>query len=154
MLTSIKRFFEKVAADGQGKGETGEHDLLVAVCALFLEMARIDEVFADEEMEMILGVMKGTYGLSAEHAEALMAEADRELEESVDLWRFARRINENYSNEEKIELIETLWRIIYVDGKLDKYEDYLIHKLADLLRLTHPQLIEAKLKVLRSAETD
>ncbi len=126
----------------------------MAVCALFLEMARIDEVFADEEMEMILGVMKGTYGLSAEHAEALMAEADRELEESVDLWRFARRINENYSNEEKIELIETLWRIIYVDGKLDKYEDYLIHKLADLLRLTHPQLIDAKLKVLRSAETD
>ena len=48
--------------------------------------------------------------------------------------------------EEKLRLIETIWKIAYTDGKLDKHEDYLVHKLAKLLRLTHKQLIEAKIK--------
>ena len=45
-----------------------------------------------------------------------------------------------------------VWEIIYTDGILDKHEDYLVHKLANLLRLSHEQLIEAKLKVLHPAE--
>ena len=48
--------------------------------------------------------------------------------------------------EEKLQVIELVWEIAYADGLLDKHEDYLVHKLADLLRLTHQQLIEAKLK--------
>ena len=79
-----------------------------------------------------------------------MTEAEKELQESVDLWQFAKLINENYSIENKIELIEILWRIVYVDGKMDKYEHYLMDKLGKILRLTHNQLIDAKLKVLHS----
>ena len=80
--------------------------------------------------------------------------ADEELKGSVDYWQFARLINENYSTEEKIEIIETLWRIVYVDGKMDKHEDHLIHKLSNLLRLSNNQLIDAKLKVLRAASNN
>ena len=57
-------------------------------------------------------------------------------------------INQNYSIEEKIRIIEMIWKLAYTDGKLDKHEDYLVHKLARLLRLTHKQLIEAKFKVI------
>ena len=57
---------------------------------------------------------------------------------------------QNYSNEEKVEIIETLWRIVYVNGKMDEYEHYLMNKLKNLLRLTHGQLIDAKLKVKHS----
>jgi uncharacterized tellurite resistance protein B-like protein len=77
-----------------------------------------------------------------------MQAAEDELEKSIDLWQFAKRINENYSTEEKIKIIETVWHLIYTDGVLDQHEDYLVHKLAKLLRLTHEQLIDAKLKVL------
>ena len=78
----------------------------------------------------------------------MMAEADRELEESVDLWQFADLINQNFTTEEKIELIEQLWRIVYVDGKMEAHEHYLMNKLSNLLRLSHSQLIDAKLKIL------
>jgi len=70
----------------------------------------------------------------------------------VDLWQFARLINENYANEEKIEIIETLWRIVYVDGKMDQYEHYLMNKLKNLLRISHSQLIDMKVKVKHSIE--
>jgi uncharacterized tellurite resistance protein B-like protein len=149
MLDVIKRFFNQTTTDvSQDTNQNAEHDIRVATCALFVEIARIDEKFTDAEMETILSILKEKYGLSQDHADALMAEAEKELEKSVDLWQFAKLINENYSNEEKIEIIETLWRIVYVDGKMDRYEHYLMNKLQNLLRLSHDQLIAAKLKVL------
>ena len=154
MLDVVKRFFSKVTEDDSKTiEEERNHDTRVATCALFVEMARIDETFTQAEMDAILSILKEKYGLSREHADALIAEADKALDESVDLWQFARLINENYSNEEKIEIIETLWKIVYVDGKMDKYEHYLMNKLATLLRLSHEQLIDAKLKVLDSSKS-
>ena len=149
MFDIVKRFFDKATADlAKGTNQDTEHDIRVATCALFVEIARIDEKFTDAEMEKILSILKEKYGLSPDHASALVAEAEKELEKSVDLWQFAKLINENYSNEEKIEIIETLWRIVYVDGEMDGYEHYLMDKLQNLLRLSHDQLIAAKLKVL------
>lgn len=153
MLDSLKRFFNPPAADGPAAaGDDPEHDIRIATCALFLEMARIDGKFTPQEMETVLSIMKEKYGLSGEHADALVAEADKELEDSVDLWQFARLINENYSIDEKIEVIETLWQMVYVDGKMDEYEHYLMNKLRNLLRLTHDQLIAAKKKVLKARQ--
>jgi uncharacterized tellurite resistance protein B-like protein len=152
MRDMVKRFFGKVKGlNSKTVDQKTHHDILVAVCALFVEMARLDETFTPTEMETILSILKEKYGLSQEHAEALIAEAERELKQSVDLWQFSNLINENYSNEEKVEIIETLWRIVYVDGKMDRYEHYLMKKLKNLLRLSHEQLIEAKLKVLHSS---
>lgn len=154
MLDVVKRFFSKITAD-ESKTVKGrqDHDTSVATCALLLEMARIDETFTQAEMDTILSILKEKYGLTREHADALVVAADKALDESVDLWQFARLINENYSNEEKIEIIETLWKIVYVDGKMDRYEHYLMHKLTTLLRLSHEQLIDAKLKVLHSSKS-
>jgi len=149
MLDTIKHFFRKAAVQGsKSDHRTTEHDIRVATCALFVEMARIDETFTPAEVDTILFILKEKYGLSREHAEALLADADKELANSVDLWQFARLINENYSVSEKIEIIETLWQMVYVDGKMDRYEHYLMNKLKNLLRLSHDQLINAKLKVL------
>ena len=147
----IKRFFSKGTEDIAGHtDQKTDHDIRVATCALFVELARIDEKFTPEEMETIISILQEKYSLSQEHVDALIAEAEKELQESVDLWQFAKLINENYSNEKKIEIIETLWRIVYVDGKMDEYEHYLMNKLKNLLRLSHDQLIDAKLKVLHS----
>jgi uncharacterized tellurite resistance protein B-like protein len=149
MLDSLKHIFGKNAVEGFHKDDrTSAHDVRVATCALFVEMARIDDKFTPTEMKTILAILQEKYGLSREHADALLAEADQELEQSVDLWQFAKLINENYSIDEKIEIIETLWRMVYVDGKMDRYEHYLMNKLKNLLRLSHDQLINAKLKVL------
>ena len=153
MLNIVKRFFSKEKlgspdADGQ---ETG-HDIHVATCALLVEIARIDGTFTKEEMETVISILKEKYGLSRENIDALVVEAEKQLEDSVDLWQFARLINENYSNEEKTEIIETLWQIVYVDGKMDQYEHYLMNKLKNLLRVSHNQLIDAKLKVKHSSQ--
>jgi uncharacterized tellurite resistance protein B-like protein len=149
MIDILKRFFGGTSAAGDASDANDQKDdLIVALCALFLEMGRIDETFSKAEQAHVLSLLKNKYGLSRAHADALIVEADRELEESVDLWQFARVINERYSVAEKEKLIERLWQVVYVDGKMDQHEHYLMNKLSNLLRLSHKQLIDAKLKVL------
>ena len=151
MIDVVKRFFGKPTTEvSRGANQNTGHDIRVATCALFVEIARIDEKFTAAEMATILSILKQKYSLSQDHADALIAEAERALEKSVDLWQFTKLINANYSNEEKIKIIEILWQIVYVDGKMDQHEHYLMNKLQNLLRLTHDQLITAKLKVLHS----
>lgn len=152
MFERVKGFFEKITNENtQAGGRDALHDVHVAACALFMEIGRIDETFSAAEMDLIVTVLKEKYGLRQENVDALMALADAELKQSVDLWQFARLINANYSIEEKIDIIEILWQIVFVDGHMDKYENYMMHKLSNLLRLSHNQLIDAKLKVLHRA---
>ena len=152
MMDLLKKFFTKTTNDATAAESVGASlDVRIATCALLLEMAKIDGKFSELERKTVVEVLENSYQLSAERAAAFMEAADEQLEKSIDLWHFAKLINENYSTEEKIKIIEMVWQIIYTDGKLDKHEDYLAHKLATLLRLSHEQLIEAKLKVLHSA---
>ncbi len=125
-----------------------EGDVRVAACALFLEMACIDAEFSDVERERILQIVQDEFGLEREHAEAIENEARAQRGRSTDLWRFTSLINENYDEADRVRVVEMLWRIVYADGRVDAHEDYLVHKLARLLRLTHRQLIDAKLRVL------
>jgi uncharacterized tellurite resistance protein B-like protein len=151
MIDIVKRFFGgSTPGNSASANQQTAHDVRVAVCALCIEIARIDEKFTPQELDTLLSILKDKYQLSGDHAQALMDAADRELEDSVDLWQFAQLINENYSIDEKIEIIEILWKIVYVDGKMDEHEHYLMNKLSNLLRLSHNQLIDAKLKVLHS----
>lgn len=149
MIDLVKKFFGKSRRDvSEGEKKTTSHDVRIATCALLLEMAHIDGEFSEPEEESIINIIKKDYELSDEHAAALIEAADEELKSSIDLWKFAKLINQNYSTDEKIQIIEMIWRVIYTDGKLDRHEDYLVHKLAKLLRLTHEELIDAKMKVL------
>ncbi len=148
MLEKLKRLFGALSEAETPGEKNSENDLNVAVCALFLEMGRIDESFTNEELAKVLSILQQKYGLSKEDADTLMGEADRELEESVDLWQFARVINDHYTPADKEKLVRRLWRVVYVDGKMDRHEHYLMNKVSKLLRLSHKQLIDAKLQVL------
>ena len=149
MLDLLKKFFGKSTETGPDSISEESHDIRIATCALLLEMSYIDGKFSEAERESIISFLKKEYDLSDVHAASLIEASSQELKGSVDLWQFSSLMNQNYTMEEKTKIIETIWHVAYSDGKLDKHEDYLVHKLAGLLRLTHKQLIDAKLNVKR-----
>ena len=154
MMDLIRNFFGKTSgADSPEPVQDVNHDLAVACLALFLEMAHIDGEFSEAERESIISLMERRYDLSKEIIQELMDSAKKQLDQSIDLWQFTNLINHNYSLEEKLAIIEMFWRVAYADGKLESHEDYLLHKLANLLRLSHRQLIDAKMKVLKGASS-
>lgn len=149
MIDLVKKFFGKIKQnDSAAQPRERVHDVRIATCALFLEMANIDGEFSDSEKMNILSILKDKYDLQDENADALMEASKEELRKSIDLWRFTKLINDNYSQEEKKQIVEMLWTILYADGNMDKHEDYLVHKLANLLNLSHKELIDTKLKIL------
>ena len=148
MFKLRKKLLEKYEIDSISQERDEFERIQVATCALLLEVAKSDYEFSSIEKTTIEAILKKDFQISDETIEELMEIAKMRREESIDLWEFTHLINENYSKEEKIKVVEAAWKVIYADKKLDKYENHLVHKLARLLRLRHSDLIEAKLGVL------
>ncbi len=132
-----------------------EHERIqVATCALLLEMAHADKSLHELEEQVVHDILADKFDLSAESVAELSEYAQQERAESVDLFRFARVINEHFTIEEKHEVMEALWRIVYADGVLDKHEDALARQLTALLRISPKKSIELKVKVLDEIKPD
>lgn len=146
MLSRILELFRDTAPEEQQPSK--EERVRIATAAILVECARADEEFSPTEKEHVIETLRQRFQLPQKEAEELLRESKQSLKESSDLWTFTNALNEALTPEEKTEIIEEAWRIIFLDGTLHAHEDYLIHKLARLLNLTHPELIDAKMKVL------
>ena len=117
----------------------------IAATALMVEMANSDGSITEEEYESITNSIQKVFNIEIEKIKELIKISKEELKESVSLYEFSGVINENFSHDEKIELMDQLWRLIYTDNKLDKYEDKLIKQIGGMLKLDHREIINSKL---------
>ena len=156
MLSKIKDFFQQNMAIQETVQETTgkNNNVAIATCALLLEMAHTDEEFSDIEESEIKKIMQSEFGLSDIKLEEIVNLSNEARKESLDLWQFTNLINENYSKREKIQVIEFIWRVVYADNKVDKYEEYLVRKLSYLLNIDHKDMIDAKLRVKYKEDDD
>jgi uncharacterized tellurite resistance protein B-like protein len=140
---------KKVLANKRGGITISVHEneerTRIAACVLLLETAHADNECTADEMSHVMDVMKNDFAISEEQAEELLELAYRERGQAVDLWQFTNLINQQFDRQEKMMLMEAVWRIIHADGQLEKHEDYFAHKLAGLLHLKHKDLIAAKI---------
>ena len=150
MASFLKNLFAQNDRPGSSTARDPATRIRVATCAILVEMANSDDDFTDDERIHIIDVLKGRFSLTEGEAEELIGVAERELDKSVDLYRFTNTIKENFSENERVEVLEEIWRVVYTDGKLSGREDTLAHKLSFLLGLTHKQMIDAKLKAKNS----
>ncbi|ORJ60477.1 TerB family tellurite resistance protein [Geothermobacter hydrogeniphilus] len=140
---------------GAGTAAAEHRDRIqVAVAVLLLEMAHADRNFQPLEVHLVEQLLQDRFGLSVEAADELIAAAEEVRAESFDLQQFTSLINRHFSIEEKLKVMEGLWRLVYADGELDKYEDALARQLAGLLRLSPRQAIDLKIKVLDEIAPD
>lgn len=123
----------------------------IATCALLLEVAHSDGSFQEVEARVVHDLLAKRFNLAADAVAELIEHAKDHRAATHDLFQFAREINARFSIEEKLEVMEGIWRLIYADGSLDKFEDALARQLAALLRLSHKDVIDRKLKVLDEA---
>jgi uncharacterized tellurite resistance protein B-like protein len=149
VIRKLKTLFETARDEPRAEPEADiTTRIQIATCVLLLEIAHSDDHYSEAEQDRIVEILKEDFQLSDEYAAELIELAHQERKESVDLWRFTNVIDNNYSNEQKERVIETLWKVIYSDDRLHFHEDHLIHRLSNLLNLSHKQLIDAKKKVM------
>ena len=143
MLHQIKLFYEQHIAL-PAPNQISEEDLHTACAALFIEMMTMDNKICEEEHEMVLKSVRKMFALSFDEANTLISLAKEQREQATDYFQFTSLINRGFTQEQKIALIKTLWKIAYADGQLDKYEEYMVRKTADLLHVPHLDFIKTK----------
>jgi len=88
-----------------------------------VEIAKADGDFSDNERKRIIALMKNDFELDDECVNELLTLSEQKVKDSVSIYEFSSVINESFTQQEKLELLKNLWRIIYEDGKLDSHED-------------------------------
>ena len=149
MFDNMKKLFGPAhREENDGLHEDESTRIMVATAAILLEVANIDEEFSTDERERILAILKERFHLEDDYIAELVELSDQQRKNTIDLWHFTNIINQAYDAKEKEQIIESIWQVIYADGKLDKYEDHIVHKLSSLLHIPHSKMIQAKLKYL------
>lgn len=111
----------------------GTDELQLAAAALLVEAAAMDETFDAAERRKILALIERRFTVTPEEAAALIELAEAEIADSAHLYRFTRVVNDQFSPEERIELIEMLWEVAYADGHVHAYESNLLRRIAGLI---------------------
>ena len=146
MLNQIKLFFEKHLALSAPE-VASEDKLQLATVALFLEMMTMDDKVEPKEQEIIRSLIHQNFSLTAGQATSLIDLAEQQRKQATDYFQFTSLINKGYSLEQKIRLVESLWKIAFIDGVLDMQEEYLVRKIAGLLHVPHIDFIMAKNRI-------
>lgn len=148
MLKSIQQFFEKKMVPTANREDvpdaSAHHPVEVAACALLLELAHADAEFTDDERRHIEEVLARHFALDDATVKEVMSLAERERLAAVDLYQFTALVNRYYDEGQRMVLAELMWRVVYADGRLQKHERHLMHKLSSLLELRPGFLAEAR----------
>ena len=118
----------------------------INIACLLIHAAKIDENYTSEEKEIIKKTVKKLYP-DLDDLDEVIVQAERKENDSNHIQEFTRDVK-SLSTENKIIIVETLWRIILSDGKSDIYENNLMRRLAGLLYLDDKVIGETKVKIL------
>ena len=150
MLKKIKEHISNLSNEPIEMADQEQKDTEIinnACAALLIETALADKVFNEEEMISMKQTLNKVYKLDEQDIEELINESKKKVSESTSLYEYTRLINDLCDYEDKIRLISNLWSIAFADQHLDKYEEYLIRKISDLLHVSHKDFIQQKLLV-------
>ncbi len=146
-------FLKKLLADTQGE-DSEAMSLELAAASLLIEVSKSDYKEEPAEVDKIHQLLIQHFDLSDDDIDDFMARAHKQNQDSTSLYPFTRYINDNCSNEEKFHLVKALWEVAAEDGEIDKYEEHLIRKIAELIYLPHRDFIRAKLQVCEGLNGD
>ena len=132
MFDKLKSIFDKKIEEENEQFDTVQ----IAISTLMIQTAIYDGIFDEKEKSEILELIKKYFGLTEDQKLSLFKIAMKVNDNSNDMQQFTRVLNTNLSEDEKLNIIEMLWKIIISDGHIDDYENALIRKISGLLYIS------------------
>ena len=119
----------------------------IAACALLVEIGKADSNFTNEERKKIISIMKNTFNVEEDYVNELIELSEKNFDENESIYEYTTIINNNFTNDEKFELLKNIWRLIYTDENLSRYEEHLVKMIGTLLNIEYSNIIGAKLLI-------
>lgn len=146
MRNVITRFIDQYLDPRAATTDEGrDRSLRVAAAVLLVEVMQADYDIKDNERSAIMRALRASFLLSESEAREVLHEAEEQALHATSLYDFTSLVNDKFSYEDKVQIVANMWQVAYADGDLDKYEEYIIRKVADLLYVAHSDFIRAKL---------
>lgn len=143
MLAKLKDFFSK--GPEEDTEEEKQRKLREACATLLVEVMRADFEQSEDEKQKIHNLLKDTFELNTTQLAELVERTEQGGEDTTSVYPFTSLINEHYDYDQRVNLIQLMWKVAYADGNLDKYEDDVIRRVAELLYVRHSDFIKTKL---------
>ncbi len=151
----MKKFLKKILNGSQVNQENIDYSLKsnskrklqLAACALLVEIGKADNNFTQEERRKIISIMEDTFNVEEDYVDELIELSEKNFDENESIYEYTTIINNNFSNNEKFELLKNLWRLIFTDNNLDNYEEHLVKMIGTLLNIEYSNIIGAKLLI-------
>jgi uncharacterized tellurite resistance protein B-like protein len=144
VLSKLSRFIERHLQTGDASVGLSDDQKQLAFVSLLIEVAMADHHFSDSEHQNLVDAIERKFNLPNTIILELVESAKQESANSTSLHPFTQLIHNHCTSQEKFDLIKAMWELAYADGVLDKHEDYIIRKLADLIYVPHTEFIRAR----------
>ncbi|MFL1453286.1 TerB family tellurite resistance protein [Marinobacter sp. GN3S48] len=141
MIERLKQLF---APTEETREAPDPHSLAVAATALMVQLSRIDNNEDERELQTIVDCAVSAHEVTRDEAEEILQDALSHADDATSLYEFTGQINEHLDQTAKQSLLESIWRVAFADGRIDKYEEHLIRRMADLLHLNHREYMQAR----------
>lgn len=133
--------------DGTDDNPPPESAQRLAFAALLVEIGYADHALGKAEQKVMRQILMRRFVMSTEAADALLQQARERSEHSVSMHPDVSMIRTELSREERISVVDALWRVAYADGQVDPQEEHLVRRLADLLGVPHAEFIRSRHRV-------
>ena len=143
----LERLLARLSGETDPDAGADERDVERMAAVLLVEVARADGHVDDAELDAVRRALARSSSLPADELDALVDEAVREGEAATSLHAYTSAVNDAYDKPGRVRLVEHLWRVARADGRLDRYEEHVIRRIADLLYVKHRDFVQAKLRV-------
>jgi uncharacterized tellurite resistance protein B-like protein len=142
----LKAWITRTLGGEEADDDAREQARNLAVAALLVEVLRADYATAEAERRQVVESLRGILGLSESQCAELLAEAEHQVDKAHDLHQFTAEINRALAHDEKLRVVEQMWRVARSDATVHKYEEHIIRRVSDLLHVSHREFIAAKLR--------
>ncbi|MGA9295463.1 MAG: TerB family tellurite resistance protein [Ignavibacteriaceae bacterium] len=151
----MNRFLKKILNGSQNRQENisspfksnNEKKIQIAACALLVEIGKADRNFTDDERVKIISIMENTFNVGEDYVNELIELSEKNFDENESIYEYTTIINNSFTNDEKFELLKNIWRLIYTDDNLSRYEEHLVKMIGTLLNIEYTNIIGAKLLI-------
>ena len=151
MLSTLQNLLTSFFMPEDGAAAPGGVNLQLATAVLLIDVMRSDGNTSDAERAQALTSLRQRFALSDEALAQLVAQAEQTAMHANDYYSFTSLMNDECTQDQKIQVVEFMWQVAYADGTLDANEHHIISKIAGLLHVTHGEYIAAKMRAKEAA---
>jgi uncharacterized tellurite resistance protein B-like protein len=144
MFGAAKILLSYLAGDAGPNAQINDYNRRLATAALLTRIASVNSEMSKVRREALHSILRSRFELDDHSAGRLLEEAIDINRDAIDLYRFTRQLTEMLDDEDRSQLVQMMWEVVYADGQANEFDKNIIWRAADLLGVSSRRRVELR----------